>query len=78
MLLISTSGKGELVYLTPKLRITHRYMDGGPVLTRRALEKKEKLPESLARQYFRDMLKVCVKYSSVAHLKPQEADQEEE
>ena len=30
------------------------------MLTRRALEKKEKLPESLARQYFRDMLKVSV------------------
>ena len=27
-------------------------------LSREALEKREKLPESLARQYFRDMLKV--------------------
>ena len=33
------------------------YLDGGPVLTREALEKREKLPEPLALNYFRDMIK---------------------
>ena len=43
-----------------KLLLVMEYMDGGPVLTREALEKRERLPESLARQYFRDMLKVWI------------------
>jgi serine/threonine protein kinase len=40
-----------------KLLLVMEYMEGGPVLTREALEKRERLPESLARQYFRDMVK---------------------
>jgi serine/threonine protein kinase len=40
-----------------KLLLVMEYMEGGPVLTREALEKRERLPESLARQYFRDMIK---------------------
>lgn len=41
-----------------KLLLVMEFMEGGPVLTREALEKRERLPESLALQYFRDMLKV--------------------
>jgi [calcium/calmodulin-dependent protein kinase] kinase len=41
-----------------KLLLVMELMEGGPVLTREALEKREKLPESLALEYFRDMLKV--------------------
>ena len=41
-----------------KLLLVMEYMEGGPVLTREALEKRERLPESLALQYFRDMIKV--------------------
>ncbi|PNW77250.1 hypothetical protein CHLRE_10g428650v5 [Chlamydomonas reinhardtii] len=40
-----------------KLLLVMEYMEGGPVLTREALEKRERLPESLALQYFRDMIK---------------------
>ncbi len=41
-----------------KLLLVMEFMEGGPVLTREALEKRERLPESLALQYFRDMIKV--------------------
>ena len=34
------------------------YMEGGPVMTREALERGRCIPESLACQYFRDMCKV--------------------
>jgi serine/threonine protein kinase len=40
-----------------KLLLVMEYMEGGPVLTREALEKRERIPESLALQYFRDMVK---------------------
>eukprot|EP00798_Chlamydomonas_sp_ICE-L_P028505 gene28505-31662_t len=40
-----------------KLLLVMEFMEGGPVLTRDNLEKKEKLLESLALRYFRDMLK---------------------
>ncbi|KAJ9510752.1 hypothetical protein QJQ45_027611 [Haematococcus lacustris] len=40
-----------------KLLLVMEFMEGGPVLTREALEKREKLPESLALAYFRDMIK---------------------
>lgn len=40
-----------------KLLLVMEFMEGGPVLTREALEKRERLPENLALQYFRDMLK---------------------
>ncbi|GIL72516.1 hypothetical protein Vretimale_4302 [Volvox reticuliferus] len=40
-----------------KLLLVMEFMEGGPVLTREALEKRERLPESLALQYFRDMVK---------------------
>ncbi|GLC35996.1 hypothetical protein PLESTB_000527500 [Pleodorina starrii] len=40
-----------------KLLLVMEFMEGGPVLTREALEKRERLPESLALQYFRDMIK---------------------
>lgn len=41
-----------------KLLLVMEFMEGGPVLTREALEKRERLPEPLALQYFRDMIKV--------------------
>jgi len=34
------------------------YMEGGPVLSRAALSAGVRLPEELARSYFRDMCKV--------------------
>ena len=34
------------------------YMEGGPVMTREALERGRCIPEPLALQYFRDMCKV--------------------
>jgi len=40
-----------------KLLLVMEFMEGGPVLTREALEKRERLPEPLALQYFRDMVK---------------------
>ena len=36
------------------------YMEGGPVMTRDALEKGRCIPEPLALQYFRDMCKVSL------------------
>lgn len=45
-----------------KLLLVMEFVEGGPVLTRESLEKRDKLPEFLARQYFRDMVKVgCTK-----------------
>lgn len=41
-----------------KLLLVMEYMEGGPVLTRESLEKRDKLPEPLALVYFRDMIKV--------------------
>ena len=43
-----------------KMMLVMEYMEGGPVLTRDGLEKREKVPEALALRYFRDCLKVCV------------------
>lgn len=47
-----------------KLLLVMEFMEGGPVLTREALETQEKLPETMAVQYFRDMVKVGIAYSS--------------
>lgn len=47
-----------------KLLLVMEFMEGGPVLTREALETQEKLPETMAVQYFRDMVKVGVAYNS--------------
>eukprot|EP00798_Chlamydomonas_sp_ICE-L_P015358 gene15358-21443_t len=58
-----------------KLLLVMEFMEGGPVLTRDALEKREKLPESLALHYFRDMLKAldCLHTHKAVHgdLKPE-------
>ena len=40
-----------------KMLLVMDYMEGGPVMTRDALEKGRCIPEPLALQYFRDMLK---------------------
>ena len=40
------------------------YMEGGPVMTRDALERGRCIPEPLALQYFRDMCKVCRNFLS--------------
>lgn len=40
-----------------KMLLVMDYMEGGPVMTREALERGRCIPESLARQYFRDMCK---------------------
>lgn len=40
-----------------KLMLVMEYLDRGPVLTREALERRERLPEPMARHYFRDMIK---------------------
>ena len=42
-----------------KMLLVMDYMEGGPVMTREALERGRCIPESLACQYFRDMCKVC-------------------
>ena len=42
-----------------KMLLVMDYMEGGPVLTREGLERGRRVPEPLARQYFRDMCKVC-------------------
>ena len=41
-----------------KMLLVMDYMEGGPVLTREGLERGRRVPEPLARQYFRDMCKV--------------------
>ena len=41
-----------------KMLLVMDYMEGGPVMTREALERGRCIPESLACQYFRDMCKV--------------------
>ena len=41
-----------------KMLLVMDYMEGGPVMTRDALEKGRCIPEPLALQYFRDMCKV--------------------
>ena len=43
-----------------KMLLVMDYMEGGPVMTRDALERGCCIPEPLALQYFRDMCKVCV------------------
>ncbi len=40
-----------------KLLLVMDYMEGGPVMTREALDKGHRIPEAVARHYFRDMLK---------------------
>ena len=42
-----------------KMLLVMDYMEGGPVMTRDALERGRCIPEPLALQYFRDMCKVC-------------------
>ena len=41
-----------------KKLLVMEYMEGGPVMTREALERGRCVPEPLAMQYFRDMCKV--------------------
>ena len=43
-----------------KMLLVMDYMEGGPVMTRDALERGRCIPEPLALQYFRDMCKVCL------------------
>lgn len=43
-----------------KMLLVMDYMEGGPVMTRDALEKGRCIPEPLALQYFRDMCKVSL------------------
>jgi len=47
-----------------KMLLVMDYMEGGPVMTREALERGRCIPESLACQYFRDMCKVGTLKSS--------------
>lgn len=44
------------------------YMEGGPVMTREALERGRCIPESLACQYFRDMCKASLLSDITCHL----------
>lgn len=41
-----------------KMLLVMDYMEGGPVMTREALDRGRCIPEPLALQYFRDMCKV--------------------
>jgi hypothetical protein len=50
-----------------KMLLVMDYMEGGPVMTRDALERGRCIPEPLALQYFRDMCKVCFE-NKVFHL----------
>ena len=54
-----------------KMLLVMDYMEGGPVMTRDALERGRCIPEPLALQYFRDMCKV-----SISALLPQLAQQQ--
>ncbi|KAK9823463.1 hypothetical protein WJX72_002919 [[Myrmecia] bisecta] len=58
-----------------KMLLVMDYMEGGPVMTREALERGRRIPESLALQYFRDMVKALdyLHYNKVVHgdLKPE-------
>jgi calcium/calmodulin-dependent protein kinase kinase 2 len=47
-----------------KMLLVMDYMEGGPVMTREALERGRCIPEPLALQYFRDMCKVGLVASS--------------
>jgi len=40
-----------------KLLLVMEYLEGGPVMTREALERCERLPETLVSKYFRDMVR---------------------
>lgn len=58
-----------------KMLLVMDYMEGGPVMTRDALERGRCIPEALALQYFRDMCKALdyLHYHKVVHgdLKPE-------
>ncbi|KAK9839649.1 hypothetical protein WJX81_003229 [Elliptochloris bilobata] len=58
-----------------KMLLVMDYMEGGPVLTREALERGRRIPEPLALQYFRDMCKALdyLHFNKVVHgdLKPE-------
>lgn len=41
-----------------KLLLVMEYLEGGPVMTREALERCERLSEQLVAKYFRDMVRV--------------------
>lgn len=47
-----------------KLLLVMEYLEGGPVMTREALERCERLPEMLVARYFKDMVRVCPFYFS--------------
>ena len=46
-----------LILVLPQMLLVMDYMEGGPVMTREALERGRCIPEPLALQYFRDMCK---------------------
>lgn len=48
-----------------KMLLVMDYMEGGPVMTREALERGRCIPEPLALQYFRDMCKVGLDLQSL-------------
>ena len=50
-----------------KLLLVMEYLEGGPVMTREALERCERLPESLVSKYFRDMVRVRSLFRPVLH-----------
>jgi len=49
-----------------KLLLVMEYLEGGPVMTREALERCERLPEVLVSRYFRDMVRVSGSLSSAS------------
>lgn len=51
-----------------KMLLVMDYMEGGPVMTREALERGRCIPEPLALQYFRDMCKVGPRLLNLAFL----------
>ena len=50
-----------------KMLLVMDYMEGGPVLTREALERGRRIPEPLALQYFRDMCKARPDIPDLSH-----------
>lgn len=53
-----------------KLLLVMEYMEGGPVMTREALERCERLPEELVARYFKDMVRVSCHPTHAEMLKP--------
>lgn len=55
-----------------KLLLVMDYMEGGPVMTREALDKGHRIPEAVARHFFRDMLKALdyLHHNKIVHGRP--------